>query len=93
MIASIVTVKKCIVMFLCVIVSSNEKCNTWIVNYKLRSDTCLLVYVIYLFSWGVAKEGGQPQTGAYKGVLRRTGAYRGVQGRISANRGKQHHVE
>ena len=42
---------------------------------------------------GVAKEGGQPQTGAYKGVLRRTGAYRGVQGRISANRGKQHHVE
>ena len=50
MIASIVTEKKCIVMILCVIVSSNEKCNTWIVNYKLRSDTCLLVYVIYLFS-------------------------------------------
>ena len=35
---------------------------------------------------GVAKERGQPQTGAYKGVLRRTGANRGVQGRISANR-------
>ena len=34
----------------------------------------------------MAKEGGQPHSGAYKGVLRRTGAYRGVQGRISANR-------